>query len=227
MKNLYFLSFIIWLSLSSPVRAEQNQNNQQETQTEVDPQEEQTLDSIFNNDRTDQENFLSNISYFSSQITPDEMLALSRSFRYEGAFIRNTMQMFTVNELADRENLNHIERLELLKYLLDMGFVPLSPYIDLIDYFQNQNNRTSSNQAFASIEDFNTLQERCRLRIWLGCDMSPISFVRLALFLNPHRREFESFALTYADLESTFTALGYHSEDFTYQDLTILGQFVR
>ena len=103
------------------------------------------------------------------------------------------------------------------------------PYINLADYFEIEGR--SSNQTFPNKDDFIQLQEVCRDRPW-PCNTSLVSFVRLALFLDLHRRELDQTArsytvLTYADLEMTFTALGYTSDELSHLDLTILGQFVR
>lgn len=167
-------------------------------------------------------------------ITEDEILNSSNRFRYEGSLFRDfsSTEFSTVNDVADTLSLNNMERLHLLKILLDAGFVPLPPYIDFATYFEIENR--NPNQTFPNNDDLIQLQEICRN---YPCNSSPVSFARLALFLDIHRMNFDQinlvikynnyFTLTYTYLERTFTSLGYTSRDISNKDLIILGQFVR
>lgn len=232
MKNLRFLSFItiIIMSLPSHLLAQPNQESLSQTTQKADIEE--TIEALIgaevnpnlqSNGLDIQDFFLEYAAATASSIISDEILKSSRDFRYEGGVNRLGFRYDTVNDMAERRNFNNMEKLEFLKYLLDGGFVPLPPYINLPDYFVQDN---SSNEAFPATKDITRLQEVCRMRDW-PCNASPLSFMRLALFSTSFLRESGQTVLSYTDLENLFDTFGYTSEDFTPHDLMVLGQFLR
>ncbi len=145
-------------------------------------------------------------------------------YRYHG-FIDKVLNSFNsslnlFNQLATYHNFNDMERLEYLKYWLDMGHVPLPPYIDLPNYFEVTHD---SHETFPQVEDIINLRDICRSTS--GCNPSPVSFVRLALFTSS--RESGQRVITYADLLSLSATLGYTPEDLTFNDLIALGQLAK
>ena len=203
MKNLILLNgmVIVGMILSNPLLAEQ--------------------EPIHPHDRY---LFLETVADSVGLITSNEILSSSEEFRYGGGVNRFNFLYDTVNDVAEREGLNNMERLEFLKYLLDAGFVPLPPYINLPDYFV-QDNR-SNNESFPTVKNLDQLREACLRRIWF-CDTSPISLMRLALSSTSLLRESGQTVLSYTNLEELFDQFGYTSEDFTPHDLKVLGQFLR
>ena len=199
MKNFKFLSFmlVIGVNLSTPLSAQQNQ--------------------------VSHNSFLENLAGTTRRITSDEILKSSIDFRHEGGTNRSDFRDSTVNDVAERENLSNMEKLEFLKYLLDTGFAPLPPYINISNYF-TQNDLSS--EDFPTVEDIHRLQEVCRMRDW-PCDDSPLSFMRLALFSTPFLRESGQTLISYTDLEELFAEFGYTSDDFTAHNLMVLEQFLK
>ena len=210
--------------------------------------------------------FLELVSRYVDIIEPEEILGSSRNFRYEGGMARvffqpppvemdpaNAFYFFgsaTVNDLADAFHLNNMERLELLKYLLDAGFVPRPPYIDFANYFQVEEDNdptlfTSSNSdpnaIYPTTNAIVALQDILYQRSWSSqLDFSPASFIRLALFnilANPeYRANYRNSSLRFIEYDfliglfNSFDQLDpgrYHPKGFTSDDLRRFGQLVR
>ena len=239
MKNsLKFSSLIVLVCLSSPLWAGQNSENTEPVREPLPSrswiqQNEPILPTVTSNlhlqeQRTEwnrRRSFLQWVATIADDITMDEILRSSKAFRYEGSFFRDFLSSvpITINDWIEDTRFNNMERLEFLKYLLDMGFVPLHPYIDLATYFLQEE---GANESFPSKEDFVRLKDICQSRIW-PCDSSPISLIRLAIFSTPYLRDTGQTTFSYTDLEALFAHFGYTSEDFSTNDLRILGQFFR
>ena len=169
--------------------------------------------------RDRQETLLRIMSSISLTITPEEITKTSRAYRYEN----NYSLLSTLNLEVEAFDLNNMERLEYLKYLLDAGYVPLPPYIDFTDYFEND---PQVRQPFPRIEDIVIkLHDVCRLRPW-SCDSSPVSFMRLGLLTTPFLWKSGVTEIRPADLEILFATFGYTWDDFTPNDFKILRQFL-
>ena len=221
MKNTPFLTLLLLFHLNIALAAEQ-QNQQRNSQIVESPPASSNEES-----RMIQNEALFDASVDAQMITADETTKTSKAYRYHG-FIDKVLNSFNsplnlFNQLATYYNFNNMERLEYLKYWLDMGHIPLPPYIDLPNYFEVAYN---SNETFPQIEDIINLRDVCDLASWY-CDPSPVSFVRLAFFTKAFSREFDQRVITYADLLNLSTTLGYTSEDLTLNDLIALGQLAR
>ena len=221
MKNIPFLTLLFLFHLNVALGAEQQ--NQQRNSQVVQPNPA----SSNGESRISQGRVLLTTGLDSQMITADETTKTSRTYRYHG-FIDKVDHPFNsplnlFNHLATHYNFNNMERLEYLKYWLDMGHVPLPPYINLPHYFEATND---SHETFPQIEDIINLRDVCSSNP-RHCDLSPVSFVKLALFTKTFSRESHQRVVTYTDLLNLFGTLGYSSEDFTFNDLRVLGQFTR
>ncbi len=234
MKNLnssFMIVTVILISLSNHLLAQQDQGPQiqtnQDTQLEEEQHESSPGDSLAQEiiDYA-RELLLESTAYTTYNITSDEILKSSKNLRYQGGINRSYFLSDTVNDVAERVNFNNMERLEFLKYLLDTGFSPSHSYINMADYFVQDD--LSDETFFPTVEDFTRLKDICRTRDW-PCDSSPLSFTRLSLFLTlfPRGPRQENAYLGSAYIEILLDNLGYTLEDLTPHDLMVLEQFLR
>lgn len=178
-----------------------------------------------------------------NSITFDEIRNSSRSFRYEG-FIQSYpdfgLTYLPLDAIAEQLNMRNMLRLELLKYLLDTGYVPFPPYVTA-EYFRT--NEEGSNEIFPTREAIRSLQIACADTFLFPCDSSPVSFMKVGilstLLLKESGQESDDLpfpqlprasekrTLSYTDLEGLFSNLGYTGEDFNQQDLRELARFFK
>ena len=217
---------VVLMSLSNPLLAQQDQGPQIQTtqDTQVEEEQHELWEIQESTDSSLGDLFLKATALGAYRITSDEILKSSRNFRYQGGINISYFLFDTVNDVVEKEILNNMERLEFLKYLLDTGFSPSHSYINMADYFVQDD---LSDETFPTVEDFTRLKDICRTRDW-PCDSSPLSFTRLSLFLTlfPRGPRQENAYLGSAYIEILLDNLGYTLEDLTPYDLMVLEQFL-